>query len=234
MQSLGTLDGMEPVVKQISGHHGSPRFPGDACKSRTWARGRTSATPLTASASPFPCHPTYDRLVRNGPVKQRSHIGRRVTRCSPTGLERLRACVLVAALNLPAYSVGAPPGSFTSPPCAVAHPRTSTGFRQPSVSCAVRERAAGLHCQLAGRHRPGCPRVRSACAGPAFRPISSSMPSSRPVCVMAVGESLGTGETSWRHGSSRRRMGAAAGIEPARPRSPKRNDRESRPGGHRL
>jgi hypothetical protein len=25
--------------------------------------------------SPFPCHPTYDRLVRNGPVKQRSHIG---------------------------------------------------------------------------------------------------------------------------------------------------------------
>jgi len=26
--------------------------------------------------SPFPCHPTYDRLVRNGPVKQRSHIGK--------------------------------------------------------------------------------------------------------------------------------------------------------------
>jgi len=47
---LGTLGGMEPVVKQISGHHGSPRFPGVAWKSGTWARGRTSATPSTASA----------------------------------------------------------------------------------------------------------------------------------------------------------------------------------------
>ena len=27
--------------------------------------------------SPSPCHPTYDRLVRNGRVKQRSHINRR-------------------------------------------------------------------------------------------------------------------------------------------------------------
>ena len=51
MQFLGTLDGMEPVVKQISGHRGSPRFPGVAWKSWTWARGRTSATPSTASAS---------------------------------------------------------------------------------------------------------------------------------------------------------------------------------------
>jgi len=30
VQLLGTLDGMEPVVKQISGYHGSPRFPGIA------------------------------------------------------------------------------------------------------------------------------------------------------------------------------------------------------------
>lgn len=30
VQLLGTLDGMEPVVKQISGHHGWPRLPGVA------------------------------------------------------------------------------------------------------------------------------------------------------------------------------------------------------------
>src|SRR5580692_1793647 len=36
VQLLGTLNGMEPVVKQIRRHHGSPGFPGVAWKSRTW------------------------------------------------------------------------------------------------------------------------------------------------------------------------------------------------------
>ena len=50
MQLLGTLDGMEPVVKQISGHRGSLRFLGPM-EVEDLAQGRTAATPSTGSAS---------------------------------------------------------------------------------------------------------------------------------------------------------------------------------------
>ena len=51
MQLLGTLDGMEPVARQIGEHRGSPGFPWVAWKWRTWVRGRTLAPPSAASAS---------------------------------------------------------------------------------------------------------------------------------------------------------------------------------------
>ena len=51
MQLLGTLDGMEPVVKQISGHRGSLRFLGPM-EVEDLAQGRTAATPSTGPPAP--------------------------------------------------------------------------------------------------------------------------------------------------------------------------------------
>jgi hypothetical protein len=67
--------------------------------------------------SPFPCHPTYDRLVRNGPVKQSSHIGTGVySRPNPGGLSaQLHP---VAASNLITSSAGIRPRPFTFMSCA--------------------------------------------------------------------------------------------------------------------
>ena len=155
MQLLGTLDGMEPVVKQISGHRGSLRFSGVAWKSRTWRGDGRRRRPRAASARTE----VRTDLARLG-------LGMMIKLKMPRAKRRvIVTCVAVIAgitvLAGPAWEESSVPGSSSKPAIVASGavdsgleallndggPNSATSARHNSNSSALVAAAAGADNQ---------------------------------------------------------------------------------------